>query len=124
MSVTADGQISLAPSPVLSWKGTESINLSCFTSTGPNNTTLPLTLSGNKLTGRLEFPFTCAPPCVTGKSTYTADLTLNTTPTGQTVTGTVTYVNENQTPFLATMNGTINFTGSSATASAQRVGMR
>lgn len=121
MSVTANGEISLAPSPVLTWKGTESISLSCYSSTMASNISLPLTLSGTKLTGNQTFPFTCAPPCNSGSSTFTADLTLNTTATGQTVTGTVTYVNQNQTPFRGDLTGTINFTGSSDAAASAGV---
>lgn len=112
MSVTANGEISLFPSPVLTWKGTEAINLSCYTSTMASNVSIPLTSSGTKLTGNSTFPFTCSPPCISGSATFTADLTLNSAAAGQTVTGTVTYVNENRTPFRADLTGTISFTGS------------
>lgn len=109
MTVVGNGTIRLAPSPALVLAVTEAINLSCYNQSVPGTITVPLTLSGAALSGTLDSPFTCAPPCVTGTSGYKANLVINKSGASQSVTGTIDHTNSNQTPFSASATGSIEF---------------
>ncbi|HET6566143.1 MAG TPA: hypothetical protein VFG52_12080 [Xanthomonadales bacterium] len=107
MTRTGTATVNLANSPSLTIDGSESINLSCYSSTGPAHVTVPLVVVGNSITGQFVGPFTCPAPCVSGQSTYVVNLQRSGTGSNQVLQGTIDYTNENQTPFLATTTGAV-----------------
>lgn len=94
-------------SPSLTFNGTESINLSCYTQSVEVHATIPLTISGNRIEGELVQPFTCGPPCVSGTSRYYTALQLNRFFNFQSLSGLFGHTNQNQTPFYAESIGNV-----------------
>jgi hypothetical protein len=90
--------------------GTERIQMNCYNQTGPADITVPLTRNADMLTGQVQLPFSCAAPCNSGSVTVTVNAQVTGTGPASTVTGSVIYVNQNQTPFLARATGSFGLT--------------
>jgi len=107
MTVIGEVFANLAPSPTLTFNGSEVFALNCYSQTIPTGATIPLTIDGTRVTGSVVYPFTCAPPCVSGQSTWAVDLQLVTVGGVQSLQGTFQHGNQNQTPFSAQATGQI-----------------
>lgn len=109
LSFSGDANVDVGESSVLRFTGTEGIALSCFSQSIPVNLEIPLNGSGTKLTGSVTIPFTCAPPCVTGQTSYSANLDLVSVGGGRSteLRGTLAHSNANQTPFSGTATGQV-----------------
>jgi len=108
MTISGTLTANLGGNPTLTFAGTETINLSCYSQSIEVQATVPLTVSGTLISGSVVQPFTCAPPCVSGQSTWEAALQLNRFFLGQHLIGTFKHTNENQTPFSALSVGEVN----------------
>lgn len=109
LSFSGSATVDVGTSSVLRFTGTEAIALSCYSQSVPVSVEIPLAGAGTKLTGSVTFPFTCAPPCIAGQTTYAADLDLVSVGGGRSteLRGTLSHSNSNQTPFSGTAAGPV-----------------
>ena len=110
-TITVDGTVTVesAMPSTLKIVGTETIDQSCYHQTSPVSLTIQLTGAGGHYEGSGTFPFTCAPPCISGQVSLSADLGITTVIGGSPfLQGTVTYSDTNQSPFQGNASGTIS----------------
>jgi hypothetical protein len=101
--------VETAGAPFMRVVGTETIDQTCYRQSSNISVTVPLTANAGRYTAAVSYPFTCAPPCFSGKTDISVDLSF-TTVLGQSpyLRGPVTWVNSNQTPFRGEATGNVD----------------
>ena len=108
MSVLGTATTSLGSAPSLHLDSNEIFAMNCFSQTVFSSLDIPLTVSGDNLTGTVTFPFTCAPPCVAGQSNVLSRLEEDNQRPNHRAGGHVDSYQHNQSPLTASAAGTVS----------------